>query len=113
MFAQYARIDNLNQHSKNRQFPASNPLANLLVIVVGALTIAISVVVGVVAFFALMGVVLCLALILGVRAWWINRRISAGRRRETTQPGLAAHESQTIEGEFRVVTADEKQTPKH
>ena len=113
MLAQQTRVDDLNQHSKNRQFPASNPLANLLVIVVGALTIAISVVVGVVAFFALMGVVLCLALILGVRAWWINRRIRAGRPKNTTPQGRTTHESQTIEGEYRVVAADNKKTPKH
>jgi hypothetical protein len=103
----------LNQQSKNRQFPASNPLANLLVIVVGALTIAISVVVGVVAFFALMGVVLLLASILGVRAWWINRRISRKSRNNTTPSDHKVHESQTIEGEFRVVAADDKKTPKH
>ena len=101
------------QHNKNRQFPASNPLANLLVIVVGALTIAISVVVGVVAFFALMGVVLCLALILGVRAWWINRRISTGQRQNTAKPAARKHESETIEGEFRVIAANDKKTPKH
>lgn len=103
----------MNQHGKNRQFPASNPLANLLVIVVGALTIAISVVVGVVAFFALMGVVLCFAVILGVRAWWINRRIRSGRQQNATQQGGGAHDSQTIEGEYRVVEADNKTTPKH
>jgi hypothetical protein len=103
----------VNQHSKNRQFPASNPLANLLVIVVGALTIAVSVVVGVVAFFALMGVVICLALILGVRAWWINRKIQAGRPKNTSQQGQATHESQTIEGEYRVVAAGNKKKPKN
>ncbi len=113
MFAQWARLDNLNQHGKNRQFPASKPLANLLVIVVGALTIAISVVVGVVAFFALMGVVLCFAVVLGVRAWWINRRIRSGRQQDAPQQRGGAHDSQTIEGEYRVVEADNKTTPKH
>lgn len=113
MLAQRARIDNVNQHSKNKRFPASNPLANLFVIVVGALTIAISVVVGVVAFFALMGVVICLALILGVRAWWINRKIRAERPKNTAQQGRATHESQTIEGEYRVVAAGKKKTPKN
>jgi membrane protein implicated in regulation of membrane protease activity len=113
MLTQQTRVDDLNQHHKNRQFPASNPLANLLVIVVGALTIAISVVVGVVAFFALMGVVLCFAAILGVRAWWINRRIRSGRQQNDPQHGGGAHVSQTIEGEFRVVEADNKNTPKH
>jgi len=113
MLAQQSRVDDLNQHNKNRQFPASNPLANLLVIVVGALTIAISVVVGVVAFFALMGVVICFAAILGARAWWINRRIRAGRQQDDPQQGGGAHVSQTIEGEFRVVAADNKKTPKN
>ena len=103
----------MNRHSKNKRFPASNPLANLLVIVVGALTIAVSVVVGVVAFFALMGVVICLALILGVRAWWINRKIQAGRPKNTSQQGQATHESQTIEGEYRVVAAGNKKKPKN
>lgn len=103
----------MNQQNKNRQFPASNPLANLLVIVVGAMTIAISVVVGVVAFFALMGVVLLLAAVLGVRVWWINRRISRRSRKNSTQSERKAHESLTIEGEYRVVAADDKKTPKH
>lgn len=103
----------MNQHNKNRQFPASNPLANLLVIVVGALTIAISVVVGVVAFFALMGVVLCFAVILGVRSWWITRRMQGGRRQRTTQQGRSGHDSQTIEGEYRVIAADKKNPPKN
>lgn len=103
----------MNQRNKNRQFPAGNPLANLLVIVVGALTIAISVVVGVVAFFALMGVVLCFAAILGVRSWWITRRTQGRRRQRTTQQGRNAHDSQTIEGEYRVITADKKNPPKN
>ena len=101
----------MNQNNRNRQFPASNPLANLLVIVVGALTIAVSVVVGVVAFFALMGVVLCLATVLGIRAWWINRRIRAGGQQSTNPQGRGAPASQTIEGEYRVVTVDNKKTP--
>jgi predicted lipid-binding transport protein (Tim44 family) len=87
----------VNQHNKNRQFPAGNPLANILVV----------------AFFALMGVVLCFAAILGVRAWWIARRMRGRRPQRTTQQGHGAHDSQTIEGEYRVIAADKKNPPKN
>ena len=43
----------MTQHFKHRQFPAGNPLANALVVVIGAIVIAVSLVLGVVAFVAL------------------------------------------------------------
>lgn len=109
----------VNQQGKNRQFAAGNPLANFLVVVVGVLTIAVFVVVGVVAFFALMGIVFCVAAILGVRTWWLTRKLRGGsehkpemQQRSANQANQANQASQTIEGEFRVVKSDNEKTTK-
>ena len=81
-----------------------NPLANILVIIVGALAIGASIILGVVAFVTLGSLVLIMAAVIGIRLWWMNRKIrknfAAGqkdgpRRREGVD---------VIEGEFRVVT---------
>lgn len=74
---------------------SSNPLANLLVIAVGVLTIGISIVLGFVAFLALSAVVAVAASIMGVRMWWLRSKL---RRQSPEQPSGGV-----IEGEYRVV----------
>ena len=94
----------MNQQYK--QFPAGNPLANILVVLVGALAIGVSVVLGVVAFVILGGLVVVLAALLGVRAWWLNRRL---RRQYFDSAGVdpQVHEStQVLEGEYRVIESE-------
>jgi len=94
----------LIQH--NRHFPAGNPLANVLVVIVGALVIAAAVVLGVVAFVALGGIILVLAAVLGIRMWWLGRKLpkhgAAAGWRGRSGPG----ENTVIEGECRVVSED-------
>ncbi len=86
-------------------FPAGNPIANVLVIIAGALVIGASIVLGFFAFIALSGVVLVAAAIIGVRVWWLKRKIQAGqttennRKRPPPPPGV-------IEGEYQVVSKD-------
>ena len=96
---------NAQSRLKSRQLPYDNPLANGLVVVVGVLAIALVFVVGLFAFLALAGVVIVLAAIIGVRAWW------QGTASGIHKPGGAkgggqppkGDPGQVIEGEFVVV----------
>ena len=65
----------MTQQFRHRQFSAGNPLANALVVVVGAVVIGVSFVLGIVAFVALASAVLVLGAIIGVRVWWLNRKL--------------------------------------
>jgi len=94
------------QEFKQRQFPAGNPLANALVIVVGVLVVAVSFVLGVVALVALLAAAVVMAAIIGVRVWWLNRKIGKRRTDHGDQAGNTTSSAEIIEGEFRVVTHD-------
>lgn len=86
--------------------PSGNPLANLLVVVVGVLTIAMSVVIGFFAFVALAGFVLIVATVVGIRAWWLRRSFEAARKKAGSAEGPTAGPKAVIEGEFQVVGKD-------
>ncbi len=88
----------------NRGLPAGNPIANIFVILVGALIIAVSVVLGFVAFVVLGSIVAVLAAAIGVRLWWFNRKLR--KQGGSAQPGGQARSSTYIEGEYRVVEDD-------
>lgn len=88
--------------SVNRGFPAGNPIANIFVIVVGALAIAVFVVLGFFAFLVLGSIVAVLAVVVSLRVWWLNRRM---RGQPTARNGST---SGVIEGEFHVVDEDER-----
>jgi hypothetical protein len=93
----------LNYSSSNRGFPAGNPIANALVIIVGALVIGASIVLGFVAFIVLGSIVLIFAAIVGIRLWWFNRKLrKAGG---SGAPGDRGENVsiRVIEGEFRVI----------
>ena len=89
-----------------RGFSAGNPIANALVVIVGALAIAASIVLGFVAFVVLGSIILVLAAIVGIRVWWFNRQL----QRQGSGPGPSAPrpEGGVIEGEYHVVKGDEK-----
>jgi len=90
-------------------FPAGNPIANVLVIITGALAIAVSVVLGFFAFIALSAIILVAAAIIGIRVWWLKRKF--GDAAAAGQPASAETKSQSvIEGEYRVVHKDSDQT---
>jgi membrane protein implicated in regulation of membrane protease activity len=81
--------------------PAGNPIANIFVVLVGALVIAASLVVGFVAFVILGSIVAVLAAVVGLRIWWFNRKLrrgSAAQDKASTQSG-----DSVIEGEFHVI----------
>ncbi len=99
------------QQFRHRQFPASNPLANALVIIVGVLVIAVSLVIGVVAFVALLAAAIVMAGVIGARVWWLNRRPGAGRKKPVNQARKPGAGAEIIEGEFRVVTHEKDRDP--
>lgn len=90
----------MNYSSSKRGFPAGNPIANALVIVVGALAIGASIVLGFVAFVVLSSIILILAAVVGIRLWWFNRKLqkatASGQRDGTSVSGV-------IEGEYHEV----------
>jgi hypothetical protein len=92
--------------SFNRGIPAGNPIANVLVVIVGALVIAASVVLGFFAFIVLASIVLVLGAIIGLRVWWLNRKLTRAARTPATR--RSSVRTEVIEGEYHVVKGDEK-----
>lgn len=86
--------------------PAGNPIANIFVIIVGALAIGASIVLGFFAFIIVGSIVLIMAAIIGLRLWWFNRRLRGQVRRDERQGGRSPRG--VIEGEFRVVADNDK-----
>lgn len=100
------------QYYQPRKFPFSNPLANALVVLVGALAIGASIVLGFIAFVTLGGLILILASIIGIRIWWFNLKM---RRRGGTERHRPAPDGsvqvEVIEGEYRVVSTPKQTDP--
>ncbi len=80
--------------------PGGSPFANLLVVIVGAIAITVSLVLGFFAFLALSAVVLVAAAVIGIRVWWANRNMP-----KNAEPAASVH-GEFIEGEFHVVKKD-------
>ncbi len=99
----------MTQQFRHRQFPAGNPLANVLVVVIGAVVIAVSLVLGIVAFVALAGAVMVAAAIIGVRLWWFNRKLGGRRKNHVNQYRGPGAGKDVIEGEFREVGPENDQ----
>jgi len=96
----------LVQHSSAKTgFPAGHPIANALVIVAGVLVIAASVVLGFFAFIALGAIVLVTAAVVGIRVWWLKRKMGLNSRGRQGA-GEPQSPSSVIEGEYRVVRKD-------
>ncbi|MBT8108584.1 MAG: hypothetical protein KJP17_10130 [Gammaproteobacteria bacterium] len=88
-----------------RGIPAGNPIANALVVIVGALVIGASIVLGFVAFVILGSIVLVLGAVIGLRVWWFNRKSRPGMQATAAQG--ETYEGGVIEGEYHVVKRDE------
>ena len=82
-----------------------NPIANALVVIVGALVIGISIVLGFFAFLALGAVILVATAFVGARMWWLQRvmRNNAGANDATARQRSSGG---VIEGEFKVIHKD-------
>lgn len=87
--------------TSNRGLPAGNPIANIFVILVGALVIGASIVLGFVAFVVLGSIIAVLASVIGLRLWWFNRKLR--RQGQDRPPDRPAGQGGLIEGEYRVV----------
>jgi len=96
--------------SLDRGFQAGNPIASALVIIVGSLAIAASIVVGFVAFMILGSLILVLAAVVSIRLWWLRRKMTRDPAFGGQKHERSAGSQQTIEGEYRVVT-EEKEIP--
>ncbi len=92
--------------SANRGLPAGNPIASALVIIVGALAIGASIVLGFLAFVVLGSIFLVIAGIVGIRLWWFNRQLR--KNAGSLHPVSASREAANgvIEGEYRVIDKD-------
>lgn len=97
----------MNHQSTNRQISPGNPIANVIVVIVGVLTIGAFIVLGVVAAVALSGVLLVLAAILGIRMWWLGRKMPKQHSTPSGQRHSTAPDTTVIEGEFQVVATDQ------
>ena len=97
------RVFNLNQQSRQRQFPAGNPLANLLVVIVGILVISLSLALGFVVLVGMAGFVLITAAIMSIRGWWLRRRFVAGKGEDPPGSNKTTARYRIIEGEFHEV----------
>jgi hypothetical protein len=91
-------------HFSKLQLPAGNPLANALIVIVGALAIGASLILGFVALVVLGSIVLVLAAIIGIRVWWTNRRLAG--QFASAMHKARSQEADVIEGEYRVIPAD-------
>ena len=90
-------------------FPAGNPIANILVIIAGALAIGASIVLGFFAFIALSGIILVTAAIIGVRVWWFKRKLQQRSPADQASSDRSAPGG-VIEGEYQVVQSDRDET---
>ena len=87
-------------YTNPRGIPGGNPIANILVIIAGTLAIAASIVVGFFAFVILAAAFVVLAAVIGIRLWWVRRKLE---RSGQWPPGQSSPNDATIEGEFIVI----------
>ena len=93
--------------SLERGFQAGNPIASALVIIVGSLVIAASIVVGFFAFLIVGSLLLVAAAVVSIRLWWFRRRMARDPSFGAEAGEGAGVSRQTIEGEYRVVVEEE------
>ena len=93
----------LNQYFRNKQLPTGNPLANLLVVMVGIIVISVSLALGFVVFVGIAGFMLVMAAIVTVRVWWAKHRFGAKKTAEPDHASKRPPKIRVIEGEFTEV----------
>ena len=99
----------MRQSSFKGGIPAGNPIANVFVIIVGALVIGASIVLGFFAFLVLSAVVLVSAAVVGLRVWWLKRRMPLDGA-ESGGEEMRRRRVEVIEGEYREVSKDRDET---
>lgn len=104
---QVTRESELNQQFRQRQFPAGNPLANALVVIVGIIVISLSLALGVFVFLAVSGFVLVMAVVMSIRNWWFRRKLAGKPAQDGQQHRPRPASRQIIEGEYQRVDRDD------
>ncbi len=95
----------MTRSSAKGGFPAGNPIANVLVIIAGALVIGASIVLGFFAFLVLAAIVLMSAAVVGLRVWWLKRKMARDGGVSGGQE-MRRRRVDVIEGEYREVGKD-------
>lgn len=99
----------MRQYSVRNGLPAGNPIANVLVVIAGALAIGVFIVLGFFAFVALSAIFMVTAAIIGVRVWWFKRKLPKGSPTGTGSAGRSNVHG-VIEGEYHEVQKDHDET---
>lgn len=103
----------LNHQFRHRQFPAGNPLANALVVIVGIIVISLSLALGFLVFVGIAGFMLVMAAVVSVRVWWLRKRFGAQTGSEQTRKSGSARSHRVIEGEYHEVRRRDKDRNGH
>ena len=93
------------RYTLNRHVSTGNPLINVLVVIVGAFAIGAAIVFGVFAFVVLIGIILVLAAVLGIRMWWLGRKLPKHQESVSEQSRSKSDHQTVIEGEYQVISA--------
>lgn len=98
----------MNRQFRHRPFPAGNPLANVLVVIVGAAVISLSLALGLIVFVGIAGFVMVMSLVMSARTWWLTRNMGAGRPADAGNRAPPPGQRQIIEGEYHEVGNPDK-----
>ena len=93
----------MRQQFRHRQFSAGNPLANLLVVIVGIIVISLSLALGFIVFVGIAGFMLVMAAVISVRAWWLKKKFGPPKDGEKVHKSSQTETRGVIEGEFHEV----------
>lgn len=94
----------MNQRIRYGRYPAGNPVVTGLMAVAGMLAIGVALVFGFFIFVLAASVITALAAIVGIRIWWVGRRLRKFQKSAGTNDGARTNEGGIIEGEFHVVS---------
>ena len=92
-----AKEETLQKMDLKNGMQGGNPIANILVVIVGAIVIGVSIVLGFFAFLVLSAIILTAAVVIAIRTWWARRQMPNNPETGTATQG------DFIEGEFHVV----------
>ena len=99
----------MNRQFRYRQIRAGNPLANALVVIVGIVVISLSLALGFVVFIGMAGLMLVMAVLISVRAWWLKKRFGAPKSGEQAGNPGTQETHRVIEGEYHEVGSRDKE----
>ena len=102
----------MNERLRYGRYPASNPVANALMAIVGALAIGAAIVFGFFIFLLIAGTVALLAGIIGVRIWWVGRKLRKLQETAEKADPHPSNKSGIIEGEYHVISTRQRRQGK-